>query len=298
MEETWAAPYLTFLGLDPRDPADARIRILPIPYDLTTSYQPGARRGPLALLEASTHVELYDELLEEEPSRLGVATLPPLVQATQGPDAMVARVEDAARRWVHRDRFLLGLGGEHSVTPALVRAHHEVWPGLTVVQVDAHADLRQTFEGSPHNHACAMRRIRDMGLRLVQVGIRSLTGEERGLVDGDPMIHTFFAHRLAGRAADEWTAEVASQVEGPWYLTVDVDGLDPSIMPATGTPEPGGLDWYGISLLIQCLCERGPLVGADVVELAPIPGLAAPDFLAARLALRIVGFAARSRGWL
>ena len=298
MDEMWSAPYLSFLGLDPVDPGEARILVLPVPYDLTTSYQPGARRGPLALLEASTHAELYDELLADEPSRLGVATLPPLVPATQGPAAMAARVEAAARRWVSAERFLLAVGGEHSVTPPLVAAHRDLWPGLTVVQVDAHADLRDSFEGSPHNHACAMRRIREMGLRLVQVGVRSLTRAERLLVEQDPMITTFFAHDLAGRSPDEWTREVAERVAGPFYLTVDVDGLDPSIMPATGTPEPGGLDWHGISRLIQRLAQSGPMVGGDLVELSPIPGLAAPDFLAARLALRMAGFAARSRGWL
>jgi len=298
MDGDRAAPYLTFLGLDPMDPAGARIGVLPVPYDMTTSYQPGARRGPIALLEASIHVELYDELLGDEPWHLGIATLPPLVPATEGPEAMVRRIAREASRWVDRDRFLLTLGGEHSITPPLVTAHRKLWPDLTVVQVDAHADLRDAFEGSPHNHACAMRRVLEGGGRLVQVGIRSLTAEEHALIRGGGRIRTFFARDLEGRRAEEWAAEVAAAVVGPWYLTVDLDGLDPSIMPATGTPEPGGLDWHGISELVAALAGRGPLVGADIVELAPIPGLVAPDFLAARLAQRIIGFAARSRGWL
>ena len=173
-----------------------------------------------------------------------------------------------------------------------------MWPELTVVQVDAHADLRRNFEGSPYNHACAMNRVRKLGAPLVQVGIRSLTVEERELIRDDGGIRTFFIHDLADRAAAEWAQEVAASVEGPCYLTVDLDGLDPAIMPSTGTPEPGGLDWHGISALVKALAERGPIVGADVVELAPIPGLVAPDFLAARLALRIAGFAARSQGRL
>ncbi len=298
MDENRAAPYLTFLGLDPAPPERARIRILPVPYDLTTSYQPGTRRGPLAILEASTHVELYDELLEDEPARLGIATLPPLVPATEGPAANVQRIASEAAGLVEREGFLLVLGGEHSITPPLVGVHRAVWPDLTVVQVDAHADLRNTFEGSPHNHACAMRRVLEGGGRLVQVGIRSLTAEEHRLIREDHRIRTFFASELVGRPPEDWASEVAAAVEGPCYLTVDLDGLDPSIMPATGTPEPGGLDWYGVSALVEALAERGPIVGADIVELAPIPGLVAPDFLAARLAQRIAGFAARSRGWL
>ncbi len=298
MDGDRAAPYLTFLGLDPVDPAEARIRVLPVPYDMTASYQPGARRGPIALLEASTHVELYDELLEDEPWQAGIATLPPLVPATEGPKAMVRRIAREAERWVDADRFLLTIGGEHSITPPLVAAHRKLWPDLTVVQIDAHADLRNSFEGSRHNHACAMRRVLEGGGQLIQVGIRSLTAEEHVLIREDGRIRTFFARDLAGRRPEAWAVEVAAAVDGACYLTVDLDGLDPSIMPATGTPEPGGLDWRGISELVAALARRGPLVGADIVELAPIPGLVAPDFLAARLAQRIIGFAARSRGWL
>jgi len=298
MEDVRAAPYLSFLGLDPVDPEDARIRILPVPYDMTASYQPGARRGPIALLEASTHVELYDEMLEDEPWRVGITTLPPLVSATDGPAAMARRIEDEAARWVADDRFLLTIGGEHSITPPLVAAHRRLWPDLTVVQVDAHADLRDRFEGSLHNHACSMRRVLDQGVRIVQVGIRSLTAPEHDLIRNDGRLHAFFARDLAGRSPREWVEEAAGLVDGPCYLTVDLDGLDPAIMPATGTPEPGGLDWTGISELVAALADRGPIAGADLVELAPIPGLVAPDFLAARLAQRIAGYAARSRGWL
>ncbi len=298
MMEGQTAPYLTFLGLEPLHPEEAWLRVLPVPYDLTTSYQPGARRGPLAILEASTHVELYDELLEDEPSRLGVATLPPLEAATEGPAAMADRIELAARSWVGPEGFLLTLGGEHSVSPPLISAHLDEWPELTVVQVDAHADLRPRFEGSPHNHACAMHRVRELGAPLVQVGIRSLTAEELDVIRNDRRIRTFFSHHLAERAVEDWAEEVAASVSGPCYLTVDLDGLDPAIMPSTGTPEPGGLDWRGISALVKALGERGPIVGADVVELAPIAGLVAPDFLAARLALRIAGFAARSQSRL
>ncbi len=292
-------PYLNFLGFDPPvDPRQSRCRVLPVPYDLTTSYQPGARRGPLAILEASNHVEWYDEELEMEPARTGIATLPPVEPDTSGPGAMLESVRNEASRWVEGDRLLLTLGGEHSITAPLVAAHLERWPDLTVLQIDAHADLRDRFEGSPHNHACVMRRIREMGVRLVQVGVRSLTGEERELIAGDDGIVTFFAHEIAGRPAESWAADAAAELGPHVYLTVDLDGFDPSIMPSTGTPEPGGLLWREVTALLDMVARRSNIVGADVVELMPIPGLVAPDFMAAKLAYRIVGLVARQRRWL
>jgi len=179
-----------------------------------------------------------------------------------------------------------------------VKAHLEHWPDLTVLQVDAHADLRDRFEGSPHNHACVMRRVRDMGVRLVQVGVRSLSGEERELIARDDGIITFFAHEIAGRRAESWGADVAADLGPHVYVTIDVDGFDPSVMPSTGTPEPGGLLWRDVTTLLDMVARASTIVGADIVELMPIPGLVAPDFMAARLAYRIVGLAARQRRWL
>ncbi len=290
------ARYLNFLGVDdPPDPGRARFRVLPVPYDLTTSYMPGTRRGPVAILEASAHVEWYDEVLDLEPVEHGILTLPPVEPETSGPGAMMERVEAAARAQVEEGRFLLTLGGEHSITAPLVAAHRTVWPDLTVLQVDAHADLRDSYCGSPHNHACAMRRVVDQDVPLVQVGIRSLTREERELAEADPRITTFFAHELAGRPAGAWAAEVAGRLGSRVYLTIDLDGLDPSIMPATGTPVPGGLSWWELTTLLEVVSRSATLVGADLVELAPIGGMVAPDFLAARLAYRIMGLALRHR---
>jgi len=291
--------YLSFLGFDPAlDPQEARCRVLPVPYDLTTSYQAGARRGPLAILEASNHVEWYDEELESEPARAGIATLAPLAPDTAGPGAMMDRIKKEASRWTGEDRLLLTLGGEHSITAPLVAAHLKRWPELTVLQIDAHADLRDRFEGSPHNHACVMRRVHEMGVRLVQVGIRSLTREERRLIADDDAIITFFAHEIAGRPAPSWSADAAADLGPQVYLTIDLDGFDPSIMPSTGTPEPGGLLWREVTTLLDMVARASNIVGADIVELMPIPGLVAPDFMAARLAYRIVGLVARQRRWL
>ncbi len=294
-----AARYLNFLGID--DPADAgvaRFRVLPVPYDLTTTYQAGTRRGPLAILEASTHVEWYDEFLGFEPADAGILTLAPVEPESSGPGAMMERVEAAARREVGEDRLLLALGGEHSITAPLVRAHREVWPELTVLQVDAHADLRESYAGSPHSHACVMRRIVEAGVPLVQVGLRSLTGEEHRFMEEHGGVHAFFAHDLAGRSPREWALEVAGLLGREVYVTIDLDGLDPSIMPATGTPEPGGLSWWDLTVLLDVVARSSRIVGADLVELAPIPGMVAPDFLAARLAYRLMGLVARQRGWV
>lgn len=295
---TWSPPYLSFLGYEtPPEPARSRIRVLPIPYDLTTSYQPGARRGPLAAIEASCHMEWYDEELERETGEIGIATLPPIEPDTTGPAAMMARIRAAASPWVDREHLLLALGGEHSVTAPLVEAHRAVWPRLTVLQVDAHADLRPEYEGSPHNHASVMRRVVESGVSLVQVGIRSLTREEHELIRTEPAITTLFARAIGDRPAREWATRVIDALGDEVYLTVDVDGFDPSIMPGTGTPEPGGLSWRQVVDLLDAVFASRTVVGADVVELAPIAGQVAGDFLVARLAYRIMGLAARQRGW-
>jgi agmatinase len=280
-------------------PEQARVRVLPIPYDLTTSYQPGARRGPIAALEASTHMEWYDEELEAETgAAVAIATLPPIETETSGPAAMMSRIAAAARKWVDRERLLIAIGGEHSLTAPLVAAHRELWPDLTVLQIDAHADLRESFEGSPHNHACVMRRMLDSGVRIVQVGIRSLTREEHELIRADDRLTTVFARDIDGRPAREWADKIIAALGEYVYLTVDVDGFDPSIMPGTGTPEPGGLTWRQVVDLLAAVAARRRLVGADVVELAPIPGLVGGDFLVARLAYRIMGLVARQRSWI
>ena len=294
----FAAALPSFLGdPDPPAPEEARVRVLPVPYDLTTSYQAGTRRGPAAILEASWHLEWYDEELDDEPARHGIATLPPVVTDTAGPDSMCRRIRDEARRWVDPERLLVALGGEHSITPALVEAHLGAGERPTVLQIDAHADLREEFEGSPHNHACAMARVRELGVPVVAVGIRSLTREERRRIDRDDGVTALFAHGIAGRPASEWVGRVLAALDGPVYVTIDLDGLDPSVMPATGTPEPGGLSWRQTVDLLAAVAAERRIVGADVVELMPIPGLVAPDVLAARLTHRLIGLAGRQRGW-
>ncbi len=297
MSDERYAPYLSFLGLpeELNPPQQARVAILPIPYDLTTSYQPGARRGPLAILEASTHLETYDEELGRETwEGLGIATLPAVVPDTSGPAATMTRIQAAAQEQVAAGRFVVGLGGEHSVTAPLVRAVRSRHPRVGVLQLDAHADLREKFEGSPHNHACVMHRLLDEGVPIAQVGIRSLTAEEHALIR-QGRVCTVFAEEAVRQPLDTWLPRVLAALPDEVYVTVDLDAFDPAIMPATGTPEPGGLNWYGALDILRAVAVARRIVGFDVVELAPLAGQVAADFLAAKLVYKLLGYAFQGR---
>ena len=258
--------------------------ILPAPYDFTTSYQGGTRLGPRAILTASRNMELWDEEVGAV-YRFGIHTLPELEPTAEGPQAMASRVERATDWILGQGKLPVMLGGEHSLTAGAVRAATRHFDRLSVLQIDAHADMRDTYLDSPYSHACVMRRVREM-VPAASVGIRSLSEEEaEHLVrEPRPIWSTRQFRALAGRwepILDALTEEV--------YVTIDVDGLDPSLVPATGTPEPGGLDWYEVVDLLKRLAEDRRVVGFDVVELAPLPGQVASDFLAARLVYRLIG---------
>ena len=284
-----------FAGLPPEysNWERARVALLPVPYDLTTSYQPGARRGPQAILEASPQLELYDEDLHMEPYGVGIATLPPL-EPLIDPEAMLARVERAVREIAQSARFPIVLGGDHSITLGAVRALVQQYERISVLQLDAHADLRDEYQGSRFSHACTARRIVELGCRVVQVGVRSLSRESAEFAGQSGAVTTVYAHELqegldpALRALDE--------LSDPVYISVDVDVFDPSLMPATGTPEPGGLGWYDVLDVLKGTFERYDVVGCDVVELCPIGGLVAPDFLAAKLVYKLIGYWAAGQG--
>lgn len=269
----------------------SRVVLLPVPYDFTTSYQAGARAGPQAILEASVNLELYDEELEKESYRVGIHTLPPLEPLASGPEEMSARVEQVTRRILQAGKFPILLGGDHSITLGAVRAMANERGRFDVLQLDAHADLRDSFQGARYSHACVGRRISEIA-NLVQVGVRSLSLEEAEFlrVSNVKMVH-----------AREWlsdpkTAEQAlDALEDPVYLTLDVDVFDPAIMPATGTPEPGGPSWQAVLMLLRRAFERHRVIGCDVVELAPIPGLIAPDILAAKLVYKLIGYWSESQ---
>jgi agmatinase len=281
-----------FLGLEPRyaDYAKARFAILPIPYDATTSFGAGTREAPRAIITASQQVELYDQRLARESHRAGIATLAPLESDARGPEAMHERIYRAARGIVRDGKFLIGLGGEHSITSGLVRAFKGRYKKLSVLQIDAHADLRDTYQDSPYSHACVMRRIHDLGVPAVGVGIRNYSAEEaRFIRRADKKI---VSARVC-RETSDWIADVVAQLEGHVYVTIDIDGLDPACAPGTGTPEPGGLEWYHLVDLLEVLTRRRHVVGADVVEVRPLPPATVTEFLAAKLVYRLIGLVNR-----
>jgi agmatinase len=289
------APAENFLGL-PDEPArfeSAAALILPVPYEATVSYMGGTRFGPRALIHASRFVELYDHELEAEPYTIGVHTLPPLLLSGAGPARALRELRTAFDTLLPSGKFVIMLGGEHSVSgpPILAHADRQKKGKLSVLQLDAHADLRADYEGTPLSHACVMHTVYER-VKLVQVGIRSLTAEERALQRRRRMT-VVFGHELDD---ESWMDRAIAGLGPDVYLTVDVDYFDPACMPATGTPEPGGGQWNPTIRFLDRVFRERNVVGGDVVELAPIPGVVAPDFLAAKLVYKLIGVRARALG--
>ncbi len=259
----------------------ASIAILPIPYDGTSTWMKGSDRGPKALLDASANMELYDIQTDSEVFRHGIVTMDP-VSCPADPKDMVAAVYQAAKKILSDGKFVVGIGGEHSVSLGIVRAMAEKFENLCVLQFDAHADARDQYEGSPYNHACVMSRIGEI-CPYVQVGIRSMDISERKRLDPDRI---FFAHDIL--TGPDVTPKILGQLSNHVYVTIDLDVLDPSIMPSTGTPEPGGLDWHTLVGLIESIVKKKHIIGMDVTELLPNPANKAPDFAAAKLVYRVL----------
>lgn len=265
--------------------------VLPVPYGGTVTFGGGTADGPEAIIAASHQVELFDEELLGEFHRAGIATLEPVVPSDTPPEQMV-RVRDAAEPYVRAGKFLLALGGEHSITAPLVEAAAGHYGGISVLQIDAHADLRDTYGGTKHSHACVMRRILETTGRIVQVGIRSFSQEEYDAFPG--RVADFITPKMAAEDSD-WIEKVLSLLGDKVYLTVDIDGFDPSEAPGTGTPEPGGLTWRQVTGLIRRVAAERSIVAADVVEVSPIPGSRVTEFLAARLAYKIIAYTQTER---
>jgi agmatinase len=295
----WEGPEHNFLGLDEPwcHPDRAGVYVLPAPYEHTSSYIQGSDRGPSAILEASCQVEFYDEQLTCEPFREwgGIATASALDLAGKVDRAAVDTIEQFVSPYVGSGRFLVTLTGEHTGALGAIRAHAKRYPDMCVVQIDAHGDLREAYQGNPFSHASVMARVVEDGHSLVQVGIRSISREEIARIGTTDRIATFFAANILDPSgpyegkSSKWIPEVVAACRGPVYLTFDCDGLDASIIPALGTPEPGGLGWYDTLNLVAALANGPGIVGMDVSELAPIEGFAAPQFAIARLIYRMLG---------
>ena len=264
----------------------ASVVILPCPVDRTTSYVGGTRNGPHEILQASSHMELWDEEVGVDVHGVGIFTLPEMELPFGEMAAVVDEIERVAYEIIGRDKFLVTIGGEHSITPPLVSAAARKYANLSVLQIDAHADMRDAYMGTPHNHACAMRRALQFAT-VTQVGIRSLSTEE---AEALPKLKSRVFYDATMRQDPKWIDAVVDSLGEHVYVTIDVDGMDPAIMPATGTPEPGGLSWAEITRLLRATAERKKIVSADIVELSPIPGMVAPNFLCAKLLYKLLTY--------
>ena len=265
----------------------SRIALLPVPYDGTSTWVKGADKGPEAILRASANLELYDIETDSQVYLNGIFT-EEAVSTDRSPADMVDAVRQKVREHLADGRLAVVIGGEHSVSIGAVQAHAQRYPGMSVLQLDAHCDLRDEYEGSTYNHACVMARVRER-CPIVQVGIRSMDISEKSALDED---RVFFAEDIHDRSG--WIDEVVARLTEQVYVTIDLDVFNQSIMPSTGTPEPGGLLWYDVLALMGKVCRRRTVVGFDVVEMCPVETNWAPEFLAAKLIYKILSY--RFRG--
>lgn len=265
--------------------SSAKIVILPVPFDKTSTYQKGSENGPEAIIEASRNLELYDIETGSEVYRKGIYTDDAILEFTS--EEMLESTYRRIKNWIVQDKFVVTIGGEHSISYAAIRAHAEHYGLLTVVQFDAHADLQTSYEDNPWSHACVMARVKELSqvIQIVSVGIRSMSSEE--LENLDPP-NTFFAHEIACNPA--WMDQVLAKLQGPIYITFDVDVFDSGLMPSTGTPEPGGLQWDQVMTLFKRIAQTKKVVGFDVMELCPFPYNLAPDYLTAKLIYKFLSF--------
>ena len=277
------APSFADVAPEYRQPDKAAVVVVPVPYDGTSTWMKGADQGPRAIIAASANLELYDIETDSEVYRNGIFTDAP-IDADGAPEEMVAAVRQRVETHLANDKFTVVVGGEHSVSIGAVQAHARAYPGLTVLQLDAHADLRDEYEGSKYNHACVMARIKEL-CPSVQVGLRSMDVSEQPCIEED---RVFWAQEI--HDSSNWINPVLGKLGKEVYVTIDVDVFDPSIMPSTGTPEPGGLLWYDVLALLKAVCRRTTVVGFDVVELCPTETNWAPDFLAAKLIYKLLSY--------
>lgn len=277
-KKTYAGIPEQFSKLD-----QSKIVLIPVPYDGTSTWQKGSDKGPDAFLDASENMELYDIETDSEVYQQGVF-LADAITENSSPEAMVEAVHQETKKYIKKNKFVTIFGGEHSISIGTIRAFHEMFENLTVLHIDAHADLRKSYDGSKCNHACAVYEASQM-TNLIQVGIRSMDAIEKTVMDADK---TYFAHEMA--VDDSWMDSAIDQMTDNVFITFDLDAFDPSIMPSTGTPEPGGLLWYEtLEFLKQVFAEKN-VVGFDIVELCPNENEKSSDFLAAKLYYKMLSY--------
>lgn len=276
----------TYAGIEQPygDIESSSVVLIPVPYDGTSTWGKGADMGPEAFLAASENMEIYDIETDSEPYRLGVF-LDEAVSEDSSPEAMTQAVHQRVKKYLDQNKFVTLFGGEHSISIGSIRAFGEKYGDITVLQLDAHTDLRPSYHGTPYNHACAVFEA-NQKQHLVQVGIRSMDTEEVKYLKKE---NVFFAHDIHNNP--DWIQEVYNRLgDNPIYITIDLDGFDPSICPSTGTPEPGGLAWYPTLELLKKVIQTKNVVGFDIVELAPNPLDRSSDFLAAKLYYKMLAY--------
>jgi len=276
-------PY-NFGGLEGQTFAQAKVVVLPVPYDGTVSYGNGTCEGPDAIIESSRHMELYDMELDCEPYKTGIFTEKFLPVQKLSAEKMFRVVEKKYGELMAKNKFVVMLGGEHSISPAVTVPLQKKYPDLSILQWDAHADLRNLWEGTKFSHACAMRRFHEKTKQIVQVGIRSMSVEEADFIKKNKIRKNIFT------PAEFNVQKILSRLDRNVYITIDLDGFDPSVLPATGTPEPGGQNWQEFLTLMRAVFNKKNVVGFDVVELAPIKNQPASDFLAALAVYKLIGY--------
>ena len=275
---------LRFCGLADKDAdySQASIVILPVPFDKTSTWLKGADKGPAAIIEASQYLEFYDIETDSEVFRKGIFTAGPVNSPSSS--VLLEKTGSAVSKYLKDNKFVVALGGEHSISIGIIKSYAARYKNLSVLHLDAHADSRDSYEGSRYNHACVIARVREYTSNIVSVGIRSMDSSERPGVERKKM---FFAHEI--HDSDKWINKVVGQLTDTVYITIDLDVFDPGIMPSTGTPEPGGLGWYQVLKLMASIAKSKRIVGFDVVELCPSHSKA-PDFLAAKLIYTLLSY--------
>lgn len=285
---------MNFGGIEEKEFSDyesSQVLIFPVSYEGTVSYGAGTGAGAGAIVEASRNMELYEEETDAEVYKIGIHTLPTF-KPRSTPEAMMNALYEETAHLLKSGKFVCMLGGEHSVSAPVIRAHAEKFHNISILQIDAHADLRDEYDGTPHSHASIMARsVKDLKIPAVQVGIRSLSSEEARSLSEIPT-KIYWARDIVGRT--DWIDSAIENLTENVYLTIDIDGLDPSLVPTTGTPEPGGLGWYEVLTLIRKLAEKRRIVGMDLVEFAKTDNSDAPAFLCAKLVYKTLGYIYRN----
>lgn len=279
----------------------AKVVILPIPYEATTTYRRGCANGPGAVLEASQQLECYDEELDRETAlEVGIATWSAIADTRSGTvqdTEMLAVTKKTVGQLIKDGKFVIAIGGEHSITFPIVDAYLQANPGepFTVIQIDAHGDLRHEYEGSIYNHACVMRRIVDLGLPTLQIGIRAICKEEANLIKAK-QLPVFFAREIVSQP--DWISSALAQIKTQKvFITIDLDGIDPTLIPGVGTPEPGGLNWYSLTSFLKQVFLSYQVIGCDIMELAPVHDSVVSEFTAAKLIYKLIGYQALAKNW-